>query len=36
MHSNKASGSELYDRDYFAWLQDQVDALQQLRIEDVD
>ena len=36
MHSDKAPGSELYDRDYYAWVQDQVDALRQHRIEDVD
>ena len=36
MHSDKASGSQLYDRDYYAWVQSQVDALRQHRIEDVD
>ena len=36
MRSDKASGSELYERDYYAWVQDQVDALRQRRIEDVD
>ena len=36
MHSHKASGSELYDSDYYAWVQAQVDALRQHRIEDVD
>jgi hypothetical protein len=28
--------SELYERDYYAWVQDQVDALRRHRIEDVD
>jgi hypothetical protein len=36
IHSDKASGSELYDRDYYASVKDQVDALRQRRIEDVD
>lgn len=36
MHLDKAPGSELYDRDYYAWVQDQVDALRRRRIEDVD
>ena len=28
--------SELYDRDYYAWVQAQIDALREHRIEDVD
>jgi len=36
MNSHKASGSALYDSDYYAWVQAQVDALRQHRIEDVD
>jgi hypothetical protein len=28
--------SELYDRDYYAWIQHQVQALRERRIEDVD
>src|SRR5215472_11756345 len=36
MRPDKASGSELYERDYYAWVQDQVDALRQRRIEEVD
>jgi hypothetical protein len=36
MHSRKASGSDLYERDYYGWVQVQVDALRQHRIEDVD
>jgi hypothetical protein len=36
MHLDKAAASELYDRDYYAWVQDQVDALRQHRVEDVD
>ena len=36
MRSDKASGSELYEHDYYAWVQGQVDALRQRRIEDVD
>ncbi len=30
------SSSDLYERDYYAWLQDQVRALRERRIEDVD
>lgn len=36
MHWRKTSGSDLYDRDYYAWVQDQVEALRQHRIEEVD
>ena len=36
MDSHKATASDLYERDYYAWVQDQVDALRQRRIEDVD
>jgi hypothetical protein len=36
MDSPKAPYSELYERDYYAWAQDQVGALRQRRIEDVD
>ena len=30
------SCSDLYERDYYAWLQDQIRALRERRIEDVD
>ena len=30
------SPSDLYERDYYAWVQDQVEALRERRIEDVD
>jgi hypothetical protein len=33
-HSNKASA--LYDHDYYAWVQEQVNALRQRRTEDID
>src|SRR5919108_445155 len=36
MSSAKISSSELYDHDYYAWIQDQVRALRERRIEDVD
>jgi hypothetical protein len=36
MASVRNSYSELYERDYYAWLQDQVRALRERRIEDVD
>jgi len=36
MASSRNSLSELYERDYYAWLQDQVRALRDHRIEDVD
>ena len=36
MALRKASASDLYERDYYAWVQDQVDALRQRRIKDVD
>jgi hypothetical protein len=36
MASMRNSSSDLYERDYYAWLQDQVRALRQRRIEDVD
>jgi hypothetical protein len=34
--STKPLPSELYDGDYYAWIQEQVSALRQRRIEDVD
>jgi Domain of unknown function DUF29 len=36
MASTANSPSDLYERDYYAWLQDQVRALRERRIEDVD
>ncbi len=36
MASIRNSSSDLYERDYYAWLQDQVRALRERRIEDVD
>jgi hypothetical protein len=36
MASITNSPSDLYERDYYAWLQDQVRALRERRIEDVD
>jgi hypothetical protein len=36
MASIKNPSSDLYERDYYAWLQDQVQALREHRIEDVD
>jgi hypothetical protein len=36
MASIKNSSSDLYERDYYAWLQEQVRALRERRIEDVD
>jgi hypothetical protein len=36
MASSRNSLSDLYERDYYAWLQDQVQALREHRIEDVD
>jgi uncharacterized protein DUF29 len=36
MASIRNSTSDLYDRDYYAWLQGQVRALRERRIEDVD
>jgi len=36
MASMRNSSSDLYERDYYAWLQDQVRALRERRIEDVD
>jgi hypothetical protein len=36
MRSDKAAASQLYDRDYYAWVQDQVEALRRHRVEDVD
>lgn len=36
MTSIKNPSSELYERDYYAWLQNQVRALREHRIEDVD
>ncbi len=36
MASVKPRPSELYDHDYYAWIQDQVRALRERRIEDVD
>jgi Domain of unknown function DUF29 len=36
MSSNKASGSQLYESDYYAWVLEQVKALREHRIEGVD
>jgi len=36
MASTRNFASELYERDYYAWLQEQVQALHERRIEDVD
>ena len=36
MASTPNTPSDLYERDYYAWLQDQVRALRERRIEDVD
>jgi hypothetical protein len=36
MASIRNSSSDLFERDYYAWLQDQVRALRERRIEDVD
>jgi hypothetical protein len=36
MSSIKAIPSQLYDHDYYAWVQDQVRALREHRIEEVD
>ncbi len=36
MASAKVSSSDLYDHDYYAWIQDQVRALRARRIEDLD
>jgi len=36
MASIKNPSSNLYERDYYAWLQDQVQALRERRIEEVD
>jgi Domain of unknown function DUF29 len=36
MASIKNPSSDLYERDYYAWLQDQVRALRERRVEDVD
>ncbi len=36
MGSFKATPSQLYDRDYYAWVQDQVRALRERRTEEVD
>jgi hypothetical protein len=36
MASPKISCSELYDHDYYAWIQDQVRALREHRTEEVD
>ncbi len=36
MASAEPPPSELYERDYYAWIQEQVRALRQRRIEDVD
>jgi hypothetical protein len=36
MASIKPSPSQLYDRDYYAWIRDQVRALRQHRTEEVD
>jgi hypothetical protein len=35
-HLRTLPGKQLYDRDYYAWVQAQVDALREHRIEDVD
>jgi hypothetical protein len=36
MASMRNSSSDLYERDYYAWLQEQARALRERRIEDVD
>ncbi|MBV8359083.1 MAG: DUF29 domain-containing protein [Deltaproteobacteria bacterium] len=36
MASIKNPSSDLYERDYYAWLQNQVQVLRDHRIEDVD
>jgi hypothetical protein len=36
MSSFKATPSQLYDHDYYAWVQNQVRALREHRIEDID
>ncbi len=36
MASARISSSQLYDHDYYAWIQDQVRTLRERRIEDVD
>jgi len=36
MRPDKVTGAQLYDCYYYAWIQDQVDALRQHRIEDID
>jgi hypothetical protein len=36
MASIRNSSSDLYERDYYAWLRDQVRALRERRIEEVD
>jgi hypothetical protein len=36
MTSMRNPSSDLYERDYYAWLQDQVQALREHRIEDLD
>jgi Domain of unknown function DUF29 len=36
MASIKSPSSDLYEHDYYAWLQDQMRALREHRIEDVD
>jgi Domain of unknown function DUF29 len=36
MTSMRNPSSDLYERDYYAWLQDQVRALREHRSEDVD
>jgi len=36
MASIKSPSSDLYERDYYAWLQSQVQALRERRTEDVD
>jgi hypothetical protein len=30
------TGSNLYERDYYAWIQDQVRAMREHRIEEID
>jgi Domain of unknown function DUF29 len=34
--SSKVAGSDLYERDYYAWVQDQVRAMREHRIEELD
>ena len=36
MSSLKPASSQLYDHDYYAWVQDQVRALREHRTEEVD